>query len=247
MGVGEFKMGFDDLEAGFGPNKLLYPGIGAEENALRWGFIRKVYGILSVQLVLTTIVAGFVVMYDPIKEFFLQTPGLVLFLAFVPLIIMCPLYAYHQSHPLNLILLGLFTVTISLSVGISCSLAPKEIVLEALILTAIVVVSLTAYTYWAAKKGHDFHFLGPILFTSLMVLILFGLLQMFFPLGPISQTIYGGLSALLFSAYIVYDTDQLIKRYTYDQFIWASVALYLDIINLFISVLHILQSARSSN
>lgn len=86
MGVGEFKMGFDDLEAGFGPNKLLYPGIGAEENALRWGFIRKVYGILSVQLVLTTIVAGFVVMYEPIKEFFLQTPGLVLFLAFVPLI-----------------------------------------------------------------------------------------------------------------------------------------------------------------
>jgi len=86
MGVGEFKMGFDDLEAGFGPNKLLYPGIGAEENALRWGFIRKVYGILSVQLVLTTIVAGSVVMYDPIKEFFLQTPGLVLFLAFVPLI-----------------------------------------------------------------------------------------------------------------------------------------------------------------
>ena len=44
-------------------------------------------------------------------------------------------------------------------------------------MTAIVVVSLTVYTYWAAKKGHDFHFLGPILFTSLMVLILFGLLQ----------------------------------------------------------------------
>ena len=40
--------------------------------------------------------------------------------------VMCPLYAYHQSHPLNLILLGLFTVTISLSVGISCSLAPSK-------------------------------------------------------------------------------------------------------------------------
>jgi FtsH-binding integral membrane protein len=51
------------------------------------------------------------------------------------------------------------------------------IVLEALLLTAIVVVSLTAYTYWAAKNGHDFSFLGPILFTSLIVIVLFGFVQ----------------------------------------------------------------------
>lgn len=51
------------------------------------------------------------------------------------------------------------------------------IVLEALILTAAVVVSLTAYTYWAAKQGHDFSFLGPILFASIMVLFLFGIIQ----------------------------------------------------------------------
>lgn len=236
---------FDDLEAGFGGSSMLYPGIGADENTLRWGFIRKVYGILSVQILLTTIVAGSVVYFEGLKMFFQQTPGLVLFLAFVPLLIMCPLYAYHQSHPLNLILLGLFTVTMSLSVGISSSMAPAPIVLEALVLTTIVVVSLTGYTYWAAKRGMDFNFLGPALFTSLLVLIFFGFIQMFFPLGSITQTIYGGLSALIFSMYLVYDTDQLIKRYTYDQFILASVALYLDILNLFISILQILNSSRS--
>lgn len=234
---------------------------------------------------------------------------------------MCPLYAYHQSHPLNLILLGLFTVTMSLSVGIASSMAPgmlwpgshghicclaaysmcffwciddgidvltltlwllltAPIVLEALLLTTIVVVSLTGYTYWAAKRGMDFQFLGPALFTSLLVLIFFGFIQvtptnflskelfyewvlqywtkswvlwlsacfyvqMFMPLGSMSQTIYGGLSALIFSMYLVYDTDQLIKRYTYDQFILASVALYLDILNLFISILQILNSSRA--
>ena len=93
MGVGDFKMSdltggvkterFDDLEAGFGGR--LFPGIGEDENTLRWGFIRKVYGILSVQILLTTIVAGSVVYFDGLKTFFLQTPGLVLFLAFVPL------------------------------------------------------------------------------------------------------------------------------------------------------------------
>jgi FtsH-binding integral membrane protein len=120
------------------------------------------------------------------------------------------------------------------------------IVLEALILTAAVVVSLTAYTYWAASKGYDFSYLGPILFVSLIVLVLFGIIQAFFPLGPISVTIYGVLSALIFSAYIIYDTDNLIKRYTYDEFIWASVALYLDVINLFLALLQLLR-IRSEN
>lgn len=68
-------------------------------------------------------------------------------------------------------------------------------------------------------------------------------LQIFFPLGKISVMIYGGLSAIVFCGYIVYDTDNLIKRYTYDEYIWAAVALYLDIINLFISLLTILRAA----
>jgi FtsH-binding integral membrane protein len=52
-----------------------------------------------------------------------------------------------------------------------------KLVLEALILTSAVVSSLTGYTFWASKKGKDFSYLGPILFTSLFVLILTGFLQ----------------------------------------------------------------------
>ena len=55
-----------------------------------------------------------------------------------------------------------------------------RIVLEALILTAGVVASLTGYTFWASKKGKDFSYLGPILFTSLIILILTGLIQVRF-------------------------------------------------------------------
>lgn len=52
-----------------------------------------------------------------------------------------------------------------------------RIVLEALLLTSAVVSALTGYTFWASKKGKDFSFLGPILFTSLFVLILTGFMQ----------------------------------------------------------------------
>lgn len=67
--------------------------------------------------------------------------------------------------------------------------------------------------------------------------------QIFLPLGKISVMVYGCIAALVFCGYIIYDTDNLIKRYSYDEYIWASVALYLDIINLFLSLLTIFRAA----
>lgn len=62
-------------------------------------------------------------------------------------------------------------------------------------------------------------------------------------MGRISAMIYGGLAAIIFCGFIVYDTDNLIKRYSYDDYIWAAVALYLDIINLFLSLLTLFRAA----
>ncbi|CAK9161874.1 unnamed protein product [Ilex paraguariensis] len=227
-----------DIEEG-----TLYPGIGYGENQLRWGFIRKVYGILAAQIVLTTAVSSVTVLYSPINDLLRGNSGLLLFLLFLPLLLLWPLHIYQQKHPLNLVFLGLFTVSLSLTVGVSCANTEGRIVLEALILTSAVVASLTGYTFWASKRGKDFSYLGPILFTSLMVLFLTGFIQMFFPLGSTSVAIYSGISAIIFSGYIVYDTDNLIKRFTYDEYIWASVTLYLDILNLFLTIMRMLRSS----
>lgn len=56
-------------------------------------------------------------------------------------------------------------------------LAPGEVILESAILTAVVVISLTLYTFWAARRGHDFNFLGPFLFGAVMVLLVFAFIQ----------------------------------------------------------------------
>jgi len=151
------------------------------------------------------------------------------------------------------------------------------VILESVILTTVVVVSLTLYTFWAARRGHDFNFLGPFLFGAIMVLMVFSLIQVIsffsffcfhysnldnffffeyfhgfifvfwmqilFPLGRISVMIYGCLASIIFCGYIIYDTDNLIKRHTYDEYIWAAVSLYLDIINLFLSLLTIFRAA----
>jgi FtsH-binding integral membrane protein len=51
--------------------------------------------------------------------------------------------------------------------------------------------------------------------------------------------IYGCLGAIVFSGFIVYDTGNLIKRFSYDEYISAAINLYLDIINLFLALLNI--------
>ncbi|KAK4355775.1 hypothetical protein RND71_024746 [Anisodus tanguticus] len=229
-----------DLEEGT-TSSLLFPGIGNAENELRWGFIRKVYYILASQIILTTVVSAVAVFYTPINNLLRGNTILLVILIFLPLILLLPLYFYREKHPLNFVFLGLFTITLSIGIGVSCANTNGKIVLEALILTSAVVLALTGYTFWASKRGQDFSFLGPILYTSLFVLVLTAILQLFFPLGSIATAIYCTISAIAFCAYIVYDTGNLIKRFTYDQYIWASVNLYLDILNLFLDVLRLLR------
>ncbi|XP_077240169.1 protein LIFEGUARD 2-like [Tasmannia lanceolata] len=233
-----------DPESGTRP---LYPMM-LESPELRWAFIRKIYSILTVQLILTIAVASVVVTVRPIANFFVSSAaglGLYIFIIILPFIVLCPLYHYYQHHPINFLLLGVFTVSISFAVGLTCAFTSGKVILESVILTTVVVVSLTLYTFWASRRGHDFNFLGPFLFGAILVLMVFGLIQVLFPLGRISVMIYGALAAIIFCGYIIYDTDNLIKRYSYDEYIWAAVSLYLDIINLFLSLLTIFRAAEN--
>ncbi|XP_072980601.1 protein LIFEGUARD 2-like [Typha angustifolia] len=234
-----------DVESG--ANRPLYP-VMLESPQFRWAFIRKVYSILTVQMLLSVAVASIVVFVRPVSHFFVYHSaglGLYILIIFLPFLVLCPLYYYHQHYPVNLLLLGIFTVSISFAVGLTCAFTRGKVILESVILTALVVVSLTLYTFWAARRGYDFNFLGPFLFSALMILMVFVLVQLLFPLGRISLTIYGGLAALIFCGYIIYDTDNLIKRYSYDEYVWAAVTLYLDIINLFLSILTLFRASET--
>ncbi|KAL1539728.1 protein LIFEGUARD 3-like [Salvia divinorum] len=231
----------DDIEAA-----LLYPSM--EENPqLRWAFIRKVYAILAVQLVATIAVAAFVAGHQSIALFFGTTwAGWAVYALILIAVIMviCLLSALQHKHPINFILLGIVTLFIGLFVGLAASFLSAMVVIEAAAATLAVVASLTLYTFWAAKRGEDFGFLVPFAITIFITLILLVIFQIFFPLGKISTMLYNGLFILLLCAYIIIDTDTLIKRNTYDQYIWASITLYFDILNVFLIFLRAFISAN---
>jgi hypothetical protein len=82
-----------DVEAGTsaatgGGARQLYPGM-QESPELRWALIRKIYVILSLQLLLTAVVAAVVVKVRAIPHFFTTTNaglGLYIFLIILPFI-----------------------------------------------------------------------------------------------------------------------------------------------------------------
>jgi FtsH-binding integral membrane protein len=74
---------------------------------------------------------------------------------------------------------------------------------------------------------------GLILFELLIFLIIVRIVQIFIPTTSLIRKIITIFSLLLFSVYIIYDTNSILQRNYNGDFIRASMDYYLDIINIF--------------
>jgi FtsH-binding integral membrane protein len=152
-------------------------------------------------------------------------------------------YWKRKSYPTNLLFLSLFTFAEAYSISVIVSFYKTSIVLNAVILTAGIFVFLTAF---ACQTKYDFTSWMPYLFGALWALMLFGLMAMFFPYSSTVELGYGCIAALIFSGYILVDTQLVMRHHHVEEEIAAAISLYLDIINLFLAILRILNS-QSNN
>lgn len=84
----------------------------------------------------------------------------------------------------------------------------------------------------------DLSGMSSFLFTGLILLIVGQIVNFFFQSG-LFVLVLSSAGALLFSLYIMYDVNQIVKNKT-TNVIWATVSLYLDIVALFVNLLNIL-------
>jgi FtsH-binding integral membrane protein len=75
---------------------------------------------------------------------------------------------------------------------------------------------------------------GLGLFYSLLLLLLYGIYKLI--VGDIYHKLYSCFAVVLFSFYIVYDTNQLLQKKYIGDFISASLNYYLDILNIFVTI-----------
>ncbi len=147
---------------------------------------------------------------------------------------------FSKSKPgLNLFMLFAFTslsgVTLVPLLGMVIAKAGLGAVWQALGMTTIVFGLMSVYTL---KTKNDLANMGKMLFIALIVVLVCSLINLFLG-SPMFQVVIAGASAILFSLYIAYDTQNIVKG-MYDSPIDAAVSLYLDFLNVFISILQII-------
>ena len=115
-----------------------------------------------------------------------------------------------------------------------------EIVATALMLTGIIFLSLSAYVNFTKK---DFSFIGGFVtsgiilaFVASIVLVISSMMGYYFPLMMLGIS---SIFALLMCGLILFQTSAIINGGE-DNYVMATVTLYVSIYNLFTSLLHIL-------
>lgn len=152
-------------------------------------------------------------------------------------------YWKRKSYPTNLLFLGGFTLLEAYSVSVIVSFYQTSIVLQAVLITAGLFVGLTLFS---CQTKYDFTSWIPYLGIALWGLILVGFMSMFFPRSSGVELAWSGVSALIFSGYILVDTQLIMRHYHVEEEIAAAISLYLDIINLFLAILRILNSQQNN-
>ena len=212
---------------------MMYPGYAGVDERTRATLAGQVFGLLGFSMVFT-MGGALLAQYLGPAAFWISLIGSIGCLI--------ALFMLKDKSPLNLGLFYAFSVAEGLLLGIVVeqyfARGQGMIVANAAATTAALVLGLSAYA-WTTKR--DLSGIGGFLTVALIGVIVASLLNMFLLHAPILSLIISAATAVIFSGFIMYDMQRLrgAKGGTGDAIMFA-VAIYLNIFNLFLSLLHIM-------
>ncbi|XP_059909839.1 protein lifeguard 1 [Gadus macrocephalus] len=227
---------------------------GEEENCfsdagVRRGFIRKVYLTLMIQLLVTVGIICAFLYWDALRQFTLSTYWFsfcMMAVVLVMIFVFSCCVGIRRRVPLNFIALGLFTIAEGMMLGSLTVYYAAEAVLWAMGATALVSFSLSVF---AMQSKWDFTAARGSLWAFGWTLVSFGLLCAILR-SQYLYIMYACIGTLLFSIYLVVDTQQMVggknRKYSIspEEYIFAALNLYLDIITLFLLLLQLIGLSR---
>ena len=205
------------------------------------GFLKKTYQLFASSLMAATV--GAYVGLGMVSMISSWYWGLVI----LEFALLFGLYAVKDKPGINLAVLFGFTFVSGLTLTPLLSSVfhmpgGASIVAQAFLMTSVAFGGISMF---AMTTKRDFSSMGKMLFIAVIILIV-GSISNIFIGSPILQLGIAMIGALVFSAFILYDTQQIIKG-GFSTPIEAAIALYLDFFNLFVSLLQILAAFNSSD
>ncbi|KAM5158344.1 protein lifeguard 2-like [Mantella aurantiaca] len=218
------------------------------ERAIRRAFIRKVYLTLTVQLIITFGIVFMFTFWNTLRYWVQDYPYILYALlpcTFILVIVLACCDQARRKVPLNYILLTLFTLFEGCLLGTFGAFFDADAVMWATGATIAVTLGLTLF---ALQTKWDFTILSGGLMVALMVLFSFGILAAIFRTFWLN-IVYACIGTFIFGMYLVVDTQLILggkHRYTVspEDYIFATLNIYVDIINLFMLLLTIFGICR---
>lgn len=172
-------------------------------------------------------------------------PGLQLILLVVTLILSITMVSRIERMSVTsaVVLFVAFSALFGLTLSLYMYVFQMTSFILIFLLTALYFGALAAYGYLTKA---DLSRLGPILFSGLIFLVIFGLLSMFIPGLAAMDRAVCLIGIVVFLGYTAYDTQRIQAFYSYysgypdmleKASIFSALQLYLDFINLFLYLL----------
>ncbi|XP_061587029.1 protein lifeguard 1 [Cololabis saira] len=211
-----------------------------DDKTVRRGFVRKVFSILTLQLLFTFSVVCVFTFSSEVKEavqnnLWAYLSSFIVF-AVVALALSC-CKSFSRRHPWNIV--GLIVVTLSLSymVGTIASFHNTKAVVVTMAVTLVISVAIIAFS---AQTRYDFTICYGLLLIVALDFVMFGFFCTFY-YSYITDVAYGCLGALLYSLFLMVDCQLMMGTMSYrldpEEYINAALTLYLDIVLIFLYLL----------
>lgn len=219
------------------------PYVLFQRRTVRLGFMRKVFAILALQLAATAAMVAVFALHQGVKAWVQDNPG-VFYAAWVTtIVLMITLVCCDEArrhYPANYWLLGTFTLCESYLLGTVSSYYDTIVLLLVVCMTCTVTC---AFSLYALQTRFDFTRNGGILLGGVVLLLCFGLSLAMLGADRVGSVVYALFGTCLFALFLVYDIQLVVgckhRRYTLgpDEYVFAALNLYLDVINIFVLLL----------
>ena len=197
--------------------------------------LRNTYLLLGVTLIFSALTAGFAMVTN--------AAPLNIFVWIIGVYGLMFLTQSLRNSPMGLVSVFAFTGFMGYTLGpilnmyISAFSNGSDIIMTALGATGIIFFALSGYVMTTRK---DFSYLGGFLFVAVMMVLLAMLATVFFPIPGLHLAI-SAVFVLISSGMILFQTSLIINGGE-RNYIMATIALYVAIYNLFLSLLQLLSA-----
>lgn len=239
------------IPPGIGDTEGFTTAEGFESTSVRHRFIRKVYLILAAQLLVTAAIVAVFTFVQPVGDYVRKNPAIYWVsyaIYFVTHIVLVCCQGPRRRFPWNLVLLSIFTLALSFMTGNIASYYSTKAVFMALGITVVVCVAVTVFCFQTkvdfTKCAGFFSILGIVVFVTGFITVI----VLSFKYVPWLHMLYAAIGAIAFTLFLAYHTQLLIGNRKLsiepEEYVFAALSLYVDIIQIFIFLLQIIGFAE---